>query len=317
MYRGKMMSENSLTAFNFEKLGADNYLDWKFSMQMYLTAKSLWEIVSGEEVVDANASEEDKLKFKKRHNLAFSVIGLGVKKDLQIYVRNCSTAKEAWNALAARFQRKGLVKKIELRQKLYGMRLPSGGDMVAHVNEIKSISEQLEAVDDAVDEKDLYMILIASWPREYNNLITNLESVDETKLSWSYVRDRCIAEYERRSSVRNSKNDDALFAGGKGGRGRGKDASGRGGGRGLGKDTRTSKDTRTCYGCKEKGHIQSNCPNKGEKKEEDALLSNAIDMVDFEEYALTAVAHGCFEDAECEESDVSLITPQESAPCIS
>ena len=53
MYRGKMMSENSLTAFNFEKLGADNYLDWKFSMQMYLTAKSLWEIVSGEEVVDA------------------------------------------------------------------------------------------------------------------------------------------------------------------------------------------------------------------------------------------------------------------------
>ena len=78
------MSEDSLTAFNFQKLGSDNFVEWKFSMQMYLTAKSLWEIVTGEETVAETASEEEKLKFKKRHNLAFSVIGLGVKKDLHI-----------------------------------------------------------------------------------------------------------------------------------------------------------------------------------------------------------------------------------------
>ena len=189
------MAEDSLTAFNFQKLGSDNYIEWQFSMQMYLTAKSLWEIVTGEETVAEGASEDDKLKFKKRHNLAFSALGLGVKKDLQIYVRNSKTAKEAWDALGNRFQKKGLVRRIELRQKLYGTRLNSGGDMVVHVNAIKSISEQLAAVDDPVDEKDLYMILIASWPKEYNNVVTNLETVDEVKLSWSYVRDRCIAEY--------------------------------------------------------------------------------------------------------------------------
>ena len=77
-----MRSGESLTAFNFKKLGPDNYIEWKFSMQMYLTAKSLWEIVSGEETLLATASEDDKLKFKKRHDLAFSALGLGVKKDL-------------------------------------------------------------------------------------------------------------------------------------------------------------------------------------------------------------------------------------------
>ena len=190
-------SQQSMMGFNFEKLGLDNYIDWKFSMKMYLTGKDLWEIVTGEETLAESATADEKLKFKKRHNLAFSSIGLGVKKDLQIYVRNCKSAKEAWDALGSRFQKKGLVKKIELRQKLYGLRLPSGGDMISHVNNVKSISEQLEAVDDPVEEKDLYMILIASWPRQYNNLVTNLETVDETKLDWSYVRDRCIAEYER------------------------------------------------------------------------------------------------------------------------
>ena len=244
------MAAEQLTAFSFEKLGLDNYIDWKFSMQMYLGAKDLWEIVTGDETIAETATADEKLKFKKRHNLAFSSIGLGVKKDLQIYVRNCKTAKEAWDALGSRFQKKGLVKKIELRQKLYGTKLLSGGDMIAHVNVIKSLSEELEAVDDRVDEKDLYMILIASWPREYNNLVTNLETVEESKLSWSYVRDRCIAEYERRSAGRHdSKNEKALntfFNGNKDS----KSAKGRGRGRGQ---ARVKLDTRSCYHCHEKG----------------------------------------------------------------
>ncbi len=105
------MAEQSLMGFNFGKLGLDNYIDWKFSMKMYLTGKDLWEIVTGEETLAETATADEKLKFKKQHNLAFSSIGLGVKKDLQIYVRNCTTAKEAWDALGSRFQKKGLVKR--------------------------------------------------------------------------------------------------------------------------------------------------------------------------------------------------------------
>ena len=69
--------------------------------------------------------------------------------------------------------------------------------MTTHINHIKTISEHLEALDDPVPEKDLVMILISSWPPEYNNLITTLETLEEEKLEWTYVRDRAIAEYER------------------------------------------------------------------------------------------------------------------------
>ena len=122
-----MAVAEQLSSFNFEKLGLDNYIEWKFSMKMYLTGKDLWEIVNGTEVFDNDASEETKLMFRKRNNLALSAIGLGVQKDLQIYVRECNTAKEAWDALCNRFQEKSLSKKIQYRQKLYGTRLAPGG----------------------------------------------------------------------------------------------------------------------------------------------------------------------------------------------
>ena len=203
-----------------------------------------------------DATPDEKLKFEKRQNLAFSAIGLGVKKDLQIYVRNCKTAKDAWDALGSRFQKKGLVKKVELRSKLYGTRLPSGGDMLTHVNNIKSISEQLEAVEDPVAEKDLVMILIASWPREYNNLITNLESVDETKLTWSYVRDRCIAEYERRISSRQESKDEKALLNTFHESSKNNQKPGKGRGRG---ELQKQKE-KLCHYCKDPGHVIRNYP---------------------------------------------------------
>ena len=163
------MAEDSLTAFNFQKLGSDNYIEWQFSMQMYLTAKSLWEIVTGEETVAVGASEDDKLKFKKRHNLAFSALGLGVKKDLQIYVRNSKTAKEAWDALENHFEEKTLSKIILYRRKLYSARMLEGKSMTDHLNNLKTIAEHLEALEDPVRERELVMILLSSLPEEYNN----------------------------------------------------------------------------------------------------------------------------------------------------
>ena len=59
------MEEQTLTGFNFEKLGLDNYIDWKFPMQKYVTGKDLWEIVNGTEVVANDTSEDQKLKVKE------------------------------------------------------------------------------------------------------------------------------------------------------------------------------------------------------------------------------------------------------------
>eukprot|EP00112_Aurelia_sp_Birch-Aquarium-sp1_P010241 Seg2196.2 transcript_id=Seg2196.2/GoldUCD/mRNA.D3Y31 product="Retrovirus-related Pol polyprotein from transposon TNT 1-94" protein_id=Seg2196.2/GoldUCD/D3Y31 len=176
---------------------------------MCLIGKDLWEIV--------RASENEQRRFRKRENLALASVGLSVATSLQIYVRSAKSAKEAWDNLEQHFEQKSLSRKIFYRRKLYAARMDKGTSMLAHVNYMKTLSEHLEAVDDAVSEKDLVIILISSLPEEYNYLITALETTAEEKLTWDYVRDRLVHEYDKMQSgsagaVKDDACQDALFS---------------------------------------------------------------------------------------------------------
>ena len=197
------------------KLNGDNYHSWKFNAKMFLMGKDLWGYVDGTEKLKLDASENEKKQFHKLDNQALSFICLSVETNVQIYVRNSKSAKEAWDSLSAHFEEKTLSKKIFYRRQLYSARMSSASSMEVHLNNIKTIAEHLEALDDAVDEKDLVMILISSLPDSYNNLITTLETLDEKQLTWAYIRDRVTAEYERKKGGdRNNSRNGALLSAG-------------------------------------------------------------------------------------------------------
>ena len=196
-----------------EKLNAENYYSWKFDMKMILLGNDLWGIVEGSETLNPNANDAEKVAFRKRENRAMSCIGLTIARNLQIYVRNTKSSKEAWDSLANKFEEKSLSRKIECHRKLYSLRL-GNKSMVDHVNELKTISENLEAIEDPVLEKDLVMILLSSLPEEYNNLLTILETLQAENLSWEYVRNKAITEFERKNHLSEQKDvDNALFSG--------------------------------------------------------------------------------------------------------
>ena len=185
----------------------ENYASWKFDMKMLLIGKDVWDIVTGEETLQESATNKERTSFRKRENHALSTICLSVSSDIKIYVRNSKTSKEAWDSLASHFEEKSLSKKIYYRRKLYNTKLEerSSTTMVEHVNKLKTISEHLEALDDEVLEKDLVMILMSSIPESYNNLITTLETLREERLTWEYVRDRVITEFERKNGGKEEK----------------------------------------------------------------------------------------------------------------
>ena len=49
-----------------EVLNGENYYAWKFDMKMLLVGKDVWDIVTGEEVLDADASDKERKIFRKR-----------------------------------------------------------------------------------------------------------------------------------------------------------------------------------------------------------------------------------------------------------
>ena len=71
---------------------------------------------------------------------------------------------------------------------------------------------------DAVAEKDLVIILINTLPEKYEYfLIKALETITEDKITWDYVRDRLIHEFDKMQSrsagvVKYDARQDALFS---------------------------------------------------------------------------------------------------------
>ena len=232
-------------------------------MRMSLIGRDLWEMVEGSETLPVDANEDKRRKFRKRENQALSHICLGVSESLQIYIRGAKSGKEAWDNLSSHFEEKSLSRKIMLRRKLYHTVL-GNGDMTAHINNIKTIAEHLENLDDIVSEKDLVMVLMISLPESYHNLITALETLDEAKLTWIYVRDRLINEYDRRKSKKNSK-DDALLTQNnenfkKGANGTGRKFPNK---NHYNSNSKGQQQTKyKCHFCHKKGHFIKDCKEK-------------------------------------------------------
>ena len=264
-----MMATGEDIGFKVEKLTGDNYHTWKFQMKMQLIGKNLWEIVTGDEVLDAQATVQDRQKHKRRENQALALICLSVSTENQIYVRSAVTASDAWNSLEQHFEKKSLAHKIFYRRKLYAAKMEKGTTMINHVNHIKTLAEHLDAVGDPIMEKDLVIILISSLPDEYAYLITALETIAEDRLTWDYVRDRVVHEYEKthnqshngRPTVTEAKNEDALLTS-------------------KAQYQRKPVNTRSgkCFYCGKKGHIAKNCyKKKADQKSSSAESANNIE----------------------------------------
>ena len=287
------MEENKM-----QQLTGDNYHEWKFSMKWLLMGLDLWDLVDGSEVLPERAGQKQQEKFRKRQNLALSKICLSVSPNIQIYVRSAKTGKEAWDCIAKRFEEKSLTRIIKYRSELYSTMMNEETPMVDQINHLKTIAERLESLDDIVAEKDLVMILLKSLPKSYHNLITALESLKLEDLTWEYVRDRVLTEYERRIDNRRSSssgryNDgpfDALYAGG--------------------------RFAKRCHYCQQKGHIIKDCERKKKdeddkmrrekeetdelnrgKENEDAQLAEALERFDWHpEFALKVGVEGVSDD---------------------
>ena len=232
------------------KLDGDNYHSWKFNIRMYLMGKDIWDVVDGTDSLAADADATEKLRFKKLDQKAMAAICLNVKPALQIYVRNAKSAKEAWDCLSNHFEKNTLAKKIEKRKELYTCRLKPGISMESHLNHLKTIAEHMEALNDPVSDLDLVMILLSGLPDSYNNFITAIESLKEEELVWTYIRDRLLAEYERKKGSggkgASRTEDDALLANNNFG--------------GKKNFHKTKKGGIECHHCHQKGHIRRDCP---------------------------------------------------------
>ncbi|KAF1334706.1 Integrase catalytic core protein, partial [Globisporangium splendens] len=179
------------------KFEGTNFHAWKFKMQMVLEERDLWEVVSGEVKLEHCVSEMDQATFKRKSRKAMAIICLAMEDSQLPLVRSSSGAHDAWSKLEDHFEKKSLANKLFLRRRFFTTMMEEGDDVLAHINKLKTLAEQLDAVGAPVSEEDLVITLLGSLSESYQFLITALESRSDT-LTWELVTSRLLHEDMKR-----------------------------------------------------------------------------------------------------------------------
>ncbi|KAF1328946.1 Gag-pol polyprotein, partial [Globisporangium splendens] len=227
------------------KFDGTNFHAWKFKMQMVLEERDLWEVVSGEVKFEHCATELDQAVFKRKARKAMVIICLAIEDSQLPLVRSASGAHDAWSKLGDHFEKKSLANKLFLRRRLFTAMMEEGDNVLAHINKVKTLAEQLDAVGAPVSEDDLVITLLGSLSESYQFLITALESRSDT-LTWELVTSRLLHE----DMKRKEQGGDGVTAG---------QAFMTGDKKRI---VRPVKKTGTCNYCGKMGHWIAECPSR-------------------------------------------------------
>ena len=175
-----MATSSDFAVLKITKLNGSNYRNWAFNIRLYLESLGLYGHVD-ESAVSPGEGATDTVKqaFRTASKKAWTYICLAIEPEQQIHIRDTTTAKEAWDTLKNQFARESILQKIRLRQQYYTCKFHSGGNMLAHINNMRSLHDQLKEMGINVDDKELAMTLLGSLPEEFKPLITALDAVGE------------------------------------------------------------------------------------------------------------------------------------------
>ena len=243
------MDSSPFTAARINKFSGTNFHVWKFKMQMVLEERDLWDVVSGEVKLEHCKNTLDQATFKRKSRKALAIICLAMEDSQLPLVRSSKDAYDAWSRLEGHYEKKILANKLFLRRRFFTTMMGEGDDVLEHINRLKTLAEQLDAVGAPVSEDDLIITLLASLSESYQFLITALESRADS-LSWELVTSRLMHEdlkrKEQGGGIEGAAHSQAQAF--------------------MSRDSkykaRPVKKTGACHNCGKQGHWIAECPSR-------------------------------------------------------
>ncbi|KAG6590650.1 gag-pol polyprotein [Phytophthora cinnamomi] len=225
------MDAASTTTSRINKFDGTNFHTWKFKITMVLEERDLWEVTSGEIKLEHCATTLDQTTFKRKSRKALAIICLAMEDSQLPLVRSAKDAYDAWSKLEGHFEKKSLANKLFLRRRFFTTMMAEGDDVLEHINKIKTLAEQLDAVGAPF-------------------LITALESRADS-LSWELVTARLLHEDMKRKEQGGGVDGAA--------HGQGQAFMTSDNGKRKGRQATANKAS-ACHYCGEQGHWIAKCP---------------------------------------------------------
>uniref|UniRef100_A0A0A9XEY5 Retrovirus-related Pol polyprotein from transposon TNT 1-94 n=1 Tax=Lygus hesperus TaxID=30085 RepID=A0A0A9XEY5_LYGHE len=223
-----------------EKLkGRENYDSWKVAMRAALRIEKLWKDVI--ELKDAGVKVDPE-----KDEEALSRITLCIEKVNYSHIQNASSAKAAWDSLAAAYEDSGLSRRVALLRTLVTSRYENYSSAEQYCDEVLTTAQKLNDLKFVVSDEWVGTLLLAGLPDEYRPMIMGLEN-SGTKITGDIVKVKILQDVKP-----SQNNDSALVA-------------------------KNRRKFLRCHTCNKVGHFSKDCHSRAsgaESKQKDCKKPN-------------------------------------------
>ncbi len=74
--------------------------------------------------------------------------------------------------------------------------------MLAHINMVKALADQLRSIEVNIEDEDVYMVLLMSLPPSFDNLVTSLEIMSTKDVDLQFIVAQLLHEVSVRNTIR-------------------------------------------------------------------------------------------------------------------
>eukprot|EP00253_Pinus_taeda_P004299 PITA_04299 len=168
-----MASLTNLMLEGSQRFNGTNYNIWKQRMLTVFEYRRLDQLVLNKELRPGTAGT-DQDKFDDRNREAVMLLKLSVADDQLPQIPSGKTAAEIWQLLKDLHETSDKSRAFFLKNQLFSIMMDEHISLQEHLNKIKDIRDQLEAIGRTMEEEDLVVITLKSLPPSYEHFIETL-----------------------------------------------------------------------------------------------------------------------------------------------
>ncbi len=101
------------------------------------------------------------------------------------HIQYCENVKSAWEALCGVHEAKTIRNKLFLRRRFFTIKMQEGENLLAHINMVNALVNQLCSIEVKIEDENVYMLLLMSLPPSFDNLVMSLESMSTRILTFN------------------------------------------------------------------------------------------------------------------------------------
>ena len=155
--------------FEVEKFdGINNFGMWQCELLDILCQQEL------DVTLEEKPDKMDENEWIKINRQACGTIRLCLTKDQKYSIMREISAKKLWETLEEKCMKKNLENRLYMKKKLYRFTYAPNMLMNDHVNSFNKILTDLLNLDEKFEDEDTILLLLNSFPEEYDHLTTTL-----------------------------------------------------------------------------------------------------------------------------------------------